>query len=542
MLKLKPNYENSFFDDYVWKNFVSEKDDLVKIKEFINLEFLAPILEEKYSNENKFGRTPIDPRILFMILLLEFIENLSDVKVVKQLRRVPLYRFFVGLSPLDPIPDDSTLSFFRTQRMGEEKFKTAFDNVVKQLYDEGLIDGKIQSQDATDIRGDIATLTAFQLIDKCRKNILKAVKNINPHKHEKLIKKYNFEIQRNPKNKQEHFQDLIDVTKKLVLAIRRSKKLLKDQKIQYELSIADRVLEEREDEFFDDEGKKQKKEDVDKITGKMINPSDPDVSWGAKSNKKFFAGYKAEVNTDQKYGIVTEIEVTKAGHPEEKVAADLLERQKDNLNIVPENFTADAKYDAGNTRVELKAVGVKNLFIPLIPTKNKTGKFLLDDFSLEHDNLFCPGGYPAEYMHQDDEKLGFEFSFNASVCNNCSLKSECTKSNSGRRVFFSHTQLERRYAIFFNTSDLYQAVYKGQHWKVEPKNADLKKYCGLKRARYRGLSRVKIQAYLSAMVSNFKKYVKFTLGKIKDGIRETLAKITTLPPPIFEGLVCPYTA
>ena len=38
MLKLKPNYENSFFDDYVWKNFVSEKDDLVKIKEFINLE------------------------------------------------------------------------------------------------------------------------------------------------------------------------------------------------------------------------------------------------------------------------------------------------------------------------------------------------------------------------------------------------------------------------------------------------------------------------------------------------------------------------
>ncbi len=546
MLKLKPNYNTNFFDDYVWNNFIPKDDKLVKIKEFINLDFIEPLVRDNYKNDHYAGRDPVDPRTMFLVCLLEFIEGgISDLEMERRLCRIPVYRWFVNLNPEDKTPDASTISFFRTKRMGEEKFKEAFQQIIKQLHEAGLIGGKIQSQDATDVRGDIAILNPFRLLNKCRLNLLKKVKNINKNKYNQLIKKYDFKIVPNPANKQKHFEELIETTKKLVAAVRRSVRLPKYQTIQKELEILDRVLEERKDEYYDEEGKKQKKEDVDKIKGKMINPSDPEATWGAKSDKKFFAGYKAEVNTDHQHGIITEIELNKAAHPEEKAAADLLKNQKDNLGIVPEHFTADAKYDYGNTRAEIRALQDDpdkkiELYIPLVPTKNKEGGYTPDEFFFEENHLFCPAGYPAEYVHHDDTKMGFEFKFNASVCSTCELRPKCTKAKYGRRVFVSHTQLfERPYAISFNSTEQYGTVYKEQHWKVEPANADLKRYCSLKRAKYRGISRVRIQAYLAAITLNLKKYFKFIMGKLKNGILTTLSKLPALAPP--GGVVCPET-
>lgn len=539
MLKMNPGYSATFFDDYIWNNFVPRDDPLVKIRNFLDLDFIGPLVKENYSNDHYAGRDPIDPRTLFLICLLEFIEGLSDLQMVKKLYRMPLYRWFVGLSAEDRIPDDTTISFFRTQRMGEEKFKRAFQQVIKQLQEAGLIDGQIQSQDATDVRADIALINVFQLINKGRLNLLRAIRKVNQKKYEKLLAKSNIEIQRNPANKQKHFEELIAAAGLVYDAVKRSASLNNNPEVRKELEVLGRILEERKDECFDEEGKKQKKEDEKKIIGKMINPSDSDASWGAKSDKKFFAGYKAEVNTDHKYGLITEIEVNKAGHPEEKSAAPLLEQQKENLGIIPLHFTGDAKYDFGNTRTELKALGIPNLYIPLVPTKNKEGGLVWDNFYFESGHLFCPAGYPAERRYNDERRLGFEFKFNAAVCQTCELRSECTSAEYGRSVFVSHTQLERQSAISFNTTEEYELMYKEQHWKVEPGNAALKRYNGLGRSRYRGLPRVRIQAFLSALAANLKKYVKWIAGKLKEGITGTLAKLAALAPP--KDALCPDT-
>jgi transposase len=153
---------------------VPKDHPLVKIKEFIKLDFLEPLVRDGYNNENNLGRDPVDPRTLFLICLLEFIENLSDGQAVAKVFESPVHRWFVGLSAEDKVPDDTTISFFRVNRMGEEKFQAAFQQIVKQLQAAGLIDGQIQSQDATDVRGDIAILNVFQLLNKCRENLLRA--------------------------------------------------------------------------------------------------------------------------------------------------------------------------------------------------------------------------------------------------------------------------------------------------------------------------------------------------------------------------------
>lgn len=525
MLKMKSGYNVNFFDDYVWNNFIPQDDPLVKIKKFLNLDFVEPLIKDSYKNDHYAGRDPIDPRTLLLVCLLEFLEGFSDLQAEEKLYRMPLYRWFADLCPTDKIPDASTISFFRTCRMGEEKFKEAFNQIVKQLHEAGLIDGQIQSQDATDLRADIALINVFQLINKGRLNLLKAIQKVNGNKYKKLLAKSDIEIQRNPANKQKHFEELIAAAGLVYDAVKRSASLRSNCEVQKEMEILGRILEERKDECFDEEGKKQKKDDETKIIGKMINTTDPDASWGAKSDKKFFAGYKTEVNLDHKYGIITEIGVNKAGHAEEKSAAPLLEAQKENLGLVPLHFTADTKYDFGNTRIELKALGIPNLYIPLAATKNKEGGMVWDNFYFESGHLFCPAGYPAERRFNDERRMGFEFRFNASVCKTCELRSECTDAEYGRSVFVSHTQLEKQETLVFNASEEYETVYKEQHWKVEPRNADLKRYDGLRRARYRGLSRVRIQAYLAALASNFKKFIKWIMGKLKDGVINTLAKL-----------------
>lgn len=539
MLKNKVR-ETTFFDDYIWDNFIPQDHKLVKIKEFLNLDFLEPLVKDAYNNESPLGRDPIDPRILFMACLLEYLENLSDVETAKKIFEVPLYRYFVGLGPEDKPPDDSTLSFFRTQRMGEEKFKTAFNQIIKQLFAAGLVDGKIQSQDATDMRANIAILDSFQLLNKCRQNVLEAVKRLDMALYDKWDKQYGFKIAANPKDKQKHFKELIAVCQKLFKAALKQRRLLKDKRLHREITILNRAIAERKDEYFDREGKKQKKEAEKKIVSKMINPSDPDASWGAKSDKRFFAGYKVESNLDHKYGIITAVEVEKAGHPEEKAAAPLIREQKNNLGITPEHFTADAKYDFGDTRVELRTEGVKNLYIPLVPTKNKENGYSLDDFTFERGNLVCPAGYPAQSWYGDDKKMSFEFKFKAGICRWCLLRSECTTAQTmGRRVLVAASQLERKTTISFNASEEYELVMKRERYKIEPRQADLKNNHGLKRARYRGLSRVRVQTYLTAIASNLKKWFKYIMGKLENGVLMTLSLLAALVPP--KGVVYPDT-
>ena len=53
-----------------------------------------------------------------------------------------------------------------------------------------------------------------------------------------------------------------------------------------------------------------------------------------------------------------------------------------------------------------------------------------------------------------------------------------------------------------------------ERYHIEPKCAELKRFHGLHRARYRGLLKVRIQAYLPALVVNLKRMVKLSFGSL----------------------------
>ncbi len=84
------------------------------------------------------------------------------------------------------MPDDTTISYFRVVRLGEEKFREVFENIVQQCIDKGLVKGKRQIIDSTHIIGDIAITSLAGLLLLCRRNVLKEIERQDSKVAEKL--------------------------------------------------------------------------------------------------------------------------------------------------------------------------------------------------------------------------------------------------------------------------------------------------------------------------------------------------------------------
>jgi hypothetical protein len=90
---------------------------------------IRPLLEKGYSQERKSnaGRKRIDPLILFKMLVLQQLLNLSNEEVEFQVNDRRSFEEFVGLGVMNDIPDATKVAFFR------ERLRKA--NVIDELFE-----------------------------------------------------------------------------------------------------------------------------------------------------------------------------------------------------------------------------------------------------------------------------------------------------------------------------------------------------------------------------------------------------------------------
>lgn len=152
MLKIQPE-QQTFYGDFFYRKVIPTDHLLKKINEVIDFSFVNDSVKDLYCPD--FGRPAIEPSRLFKIAFLEYLYNISDVRIMKEIQVNMAYKWFVGYQADECVPDDSTLVVFRN-RLGEKKFKEIFDQIVKKAKEYGFITGDHQIIDATDIRADTA--------------------------------------------------------------------------------------------------------------------------------------------------------------------------------------------------------------------------------------------------------------------------------------------------------------------------------------------------------------------------------------------------
>jgi Transposase DDE domain len=133
--------------------------------------------------------------------------------------------------------------------------------------------------------------------------------------------------------------------------------------------------------------------------------------------------------------------------------------------------------------------------------------FVLD---AEHGVVTCPGGHQTATKARKARNSGWQFVFARRHCAACPLQAQCLPTlpqQKGRSVIKNDYQAAYDAARARAATDRYAAVRR-QHPRVERKLADIVRYHGGRRSRYRGQWRVKIQYLLTGLVVNVKRMVK----------------------------------
>jgi transposase len=506
MLKPKSPQE-SFFGSYLYDRIVPIDHLLRKINQVVDFSFAGQILNDRYHPH--IGRPAEAPEFMLRLCLLQYIYGDSDRQVIENARINLAYKYFLGLTVDAEVPDYTTISYFRAQRLGEEKFQLVLEQIVLQCINKGLVKGNRQIIDSTPVIANITLSSITGLVRKCRENVLKTIAKQDTGIAEKLglkdlhnAKKAKFASTKEGLQKEvEAAGELLDS----VTAELRAKKINPTEELQKDLGLLEKTVADREENAKD----------------KLISPVDPDARQGKKTSTTW-PGYKAHIVMEEETGIITGVETTPANATDGSQLKPLLKEQAEVHSIKPQELTADKAYDWGEN---LESLASKKIIANIglskqVNHRNGAGYFTVDDFLYDSENikLMCPAGHISTSCYQvvlynyHLKKPGYAFQFKPSLCNACPLKAKCVKNRAGRRVHISYYEPYYRMARERLATEEGKQAYRNRY-KIEQKMADLTRYCGLRRCRYRGLDRAGIHTLLATMVCNIKRMVKLLWGK-----------------------------
>jgi hypothetical protein len=123
-------------------------------------------------------------------------------------------------------------------------------------------------------------------------------------------------------------------------------------------------------------------------------------------------------------------------------------------------------------------------------------------YDAQSDTYRCPAGQTLRKRKHWVERKAFEYVTEKGVCQQCSLRDQCTQSESGGRTLKRHERQELldRLRAHARSAVARRDIRIRQHF-MEGSFGQATRF-GLKRARWRGQWRVQIQDYLIAIVQN----------------------------------------
>ena len=110
---------------------------LRRIKENIDFSFVNPMLRKQYC-EN-FGRPAKEPELMFKLLFLKKLYDLSDERLINSAQTDMAYKYFLDMEPEARMVDPSLLTKFRKTRITEDILEEMLKETIQQALDKGLI-------------------------------------------------------------------------------------------------------------------------------------------------------------------------------------------------------------------------------------------------------------------------------------------------------------------------------------------------------------------------------------------------------------------
>jgi len=150
--------QRSFFDAQIYDRLIPKDHFLVKLNRVIDWSFIEDECRPFYQRR---GRKAYSPVVLFKMLLLAYLFDISERRIEDECDYNMLYKYFLGLEADQKAPDHSTLSRFR-DRLGLDGFQAIFNRLVDLARRQGVVSDRLRIVDSTHTLANVDILRAAQ--------------------------------------------------------------------------------------------------------------------------------------------------------------------------------------------------------------------------------------------------------------------------------------------------------------------------------------------------------------------------------------------
>lgn len=398
----------------------------------------------------------------------------SDRRLVEEIRVNVAYRWFLGLSLTDSVPYFTTSGKNYSRRWkGSDVFEKLFDHVVLQAVNAGYIDGQTIFSDSSHLK---ANANKRYIAKEGTKGVTEA--------------------------------DIAQARERHLAARQEEREMCDDAEDDIlEAVNAYRIAHGRKPFSAPAPNPEADTElDVELPTAKVTaSLTDPESAMLRREGKPDGFHYLQHRTVEGNHGFILDVLVTSAGLTDARVFPVCLTRL-DRFGFNVKQVGLDAGY---NTTQILHALDDRGIEAAIADRRFATPDGLMGKWRFKYDPVedvyICPAKKRIEYATTTRDGY-MVFRSDASVCAQCPLLAECTRSAKHQRVIQRHLHEDLRDAArAFLKTDLGQYLAQRRRETVERSFADSKELHGLRYARYRGRKRVQHQCLMSALALNLKK-------------------------------------
>lgn len=153
MTKNEMNVKNDCMIYTTLEELVPEKHIVRKLEAVIDWRFIYPLVEHLYK---PYGRPSIDPVVLFKMVIINYLFGIHSMRRTCEEIKVNIaYRWFLGLSIYDEVPNYSTFSKnYERRYQDSDVFEKIFEHILNEIIKSGYIDVESVFVDATHIKAN----------------------------------------------------------------------------------------------------------------------------------------------------------------------------------------------------------------------------------------------------------------------------------------------------------------------------------------------------------------------------------------------------
>jgi len=463
-------YDILIKDDNYWR----------QLNDSIDFSFLYDELKDNYSSQ--MGRTAVNPIIMFKYMLLKSYYKLSDRDLIARTLTDMEFKYFLGYSPEETdLINHSLLSKFRKLR----------------LKDINILDLMITKTVELAINAGIINTKSKIILDSTHSNSL--FHNVSQKdeilKRAKELRKATYQVSEKIKEYMPSKVDNTNTLEEITSYCNKVMNIIEEDSLNEIGAVSERM--------------NYLKEGLEDLDSQKNYSKDEEAKTGHKSKDTHFDGYKTHIAMSEER-IITAATITTGEKSDGKELEQLVEKSEQN-GLEIEAVIGDGAYSSKEIIEYTKKKNIK-LASKLSKAvthglRKKDDKF---EFNKDANMYVCPAGHLAvrkAKTGKKDQKVE-SYYFDVEKCKICQLKNGCYKEGASTKTYNVKIkdEVHIEHMDYMNTEE-FNKLYS-ERYKIEAKNAELKKNYNYDKAQSCGLLGMNIQGATTIFISNIKRIMK----------------------------------